>query len=330
MLFITGASGVVGEVLISKLLNLGYKLRCLKRSTSKIAQEHLENPNVEWVEESLNNFDQLTEFLEGIDTVIHCAALVSFDSKDRDALYQTNVDLTTNLVNACLERNIEKFVYLSSIASVGIDKNKTLQDEKNQWEADKNNSDYAITKQLAEQEVWRGNAEGLNTVILNPSVILSRPNTRSSGKLVSQLMKTNHFIPNAEINTVDVRDVVNIIINVMNREDVNGERFILSNDKPIKLIELYNGLNTKQKNKPREINLATLKLVYFMDKYLSKVTKRSRKLNKEILKLKTNTYLYNNRKSKEWLNYQYFKVEKTCEWILENTNESYISDYQMT
>ena len=330
MIFITGASGVIGQFLVPKLLNLGYKLRCLKRNNSKINDELNNNKNIEWVEGDITDYHTISAFLDGIETVIHCAALVSFNRKDKALLFKTNVEGTENLVNASLENKVGKFIHISSIASIGEDKNKEHQDEKNQWEANEKLSDYANSKYLAEKEVWRANAEGLATTILNPSVILSLPEGRSSAKMVQQMMKHNPFIPNAEINTVDVRDVVNIILESMTRKEMEGERFIITNDKPVKLIDLYNQLRPKTTQKSRLVNLKMLRLAYYIDTVISALTLSQQKLDKEILKLKTNTSLYNNRKLKKYINYNYQSIEETCKWIVHNTNENYAKECQMT
>ena len=79
-----------------------------------------------------------------------------------------NVDGTANLVNACLEKQIEKLCYVSSTAALGSAPAGTLITEDLIWSASTYRSAYSISKYLSEMEVWRGMAEGLDAVIVNP------------------------------------------------------------------------------------------------------------------------------------------------------------------
>ena len=83
-----------------------------------------------------------------------------------------NVEGTSNVVNIALSQKIEKLGYVSSIAALSRYENNDLVTEENYWKPNANNSNYAISKYLSEQEVWRGIQEGLNAVIINPSIIM--------------------------------------------------------------------------------------------------------------------------------------------------------------
>ena len=152
-----------------------------------------------------------TAIQPGID-VIHAAAIVSFIPKDRDRMEQINVEGTANVVNVCLKAGVRKLGYVSSVAAVGRPAGKggkaterVLIGEDQKWEDSPNNSAYATTKYRAELDVWRGIAEGLNAVMVNPSVVLGAGDwNRSSLQLIKYVGDERPFYPAGLVNYVDV------------------------------------------------------------------------------------------------------------------------------
>jgi len=241
MNFVTGGTGLVGSHLLYDLLSRGEKVRALKRSSSNIEQvrkvfsyytseaDDLFN-QIEWVDGDVLDFYSLKEALEGTDHVYHCAAIVSFDAKKREQIIQNNVTGTANLVNACLDQRIKKYCQVSSIAAIGKSEISGTITEEGQWQNSKNKSAYSISKHLSEMEVWRGIAEGLNAVIVNPSIILGPGNWNSgSSKIFSTIYGGLRFYTKGVIGYVDVRDVSKAMIMLM-KSDISGQRFIVSSE----------------------------------------------------------------------------------------------------
>ncbi len=114
----------------------------------------------------------LEEAMTGTDAVIHCAAKVSFKKNDREELFKTNIEGTANVINMAIEKNIQRFVYVSSIAAIGRSPQGGIASEETKWAENKLQTAYSLSKYKAELEVWRGIGEGLNAVIVNPSLIL--------------------------------------------------------------------------------------------------------------------------------------------------------------
>ncbi len=127
---------------------------------------------VEWVESDVLDVVGLDEAMQGCHSVIHAAAVVSFNSSDHRLMNQVNIEGTKNVINVAIENNIQRFVHISSVAALGRTGMAQMVSEEKKWEATNSNTHYAITKHYAELEVWRGFSEGLNGVILNPSTIL--------------------------------------------------------------------------------------------------------------------------------------------------------------
>src|SRR5690242_15125384 len=156
MILVTGANGFVGSYVVCALLQQGKNVRAQKRSTGTlsefefISRIHDLTPDqrnlLEWVDADITNPADLEVLFEGITEVIHCAALVSFYSSDRDKLYRTNVEGTANMVNMALDTGVKKFVYLSSVAALGRSEHSRHIDEQSKWERNPSNTHYAESK----------------------------------------------------------------------------------------------------------------------------------------------------------------------------------------
>src|SRR5690606_9776453 len=139
----------------------------------------------------------------------HVAGMISFVPSERDKMLKINIEGTANVVNACLDASVEKLMHVSSVAAFGNSKENVLLDESAQWEEDDIKSPYARSKFLGEMEVWRGMAEGLKAVIVNPSLIVGPGYWIGSGP-AAIFNKIDEGVPVYTYGTngyVDVRDV---------------------------------------------------------------------------------------------------------------------------
>ncbi|MFM2117501.1 MAG: hypothetical protein RL316_691, partial [Bacteroidota bacterium] len=119
-ILVTGGTGFLGSYILQELITQGYHVRALFRKKERpfwIDSAVLEK--VEWVSGDILDIVSLEEAMEGVDNVIHAAAMVSFNPAEKKALYKINVEGTANVVNACLEKKIKRFVYISSVAALG-------------------------------------------------------------------------------------------------------------------------------------------------------------------------------------------------------------------
>jgi nucleoside-diphosphate-sugar epimerase len=237
MIFITGATGLVGGNLLWYLLQTNERITAIRRPTSNL--NHLKtifsfytnNPNsflsrIDWKNGDVLDFESINNAMSGISIVYHCAAVVSL-GKVNNNIMEINVEGTKNIVRAALENNVTKLCFVSSIAACGKSSTGTLIDENAVWTHSTDISAYSRSKYLSEQEVWKGIDKGLNAVIVNPGVVLgvSGSNTGSS-QLFSQVKKGLMFYTNGGSGYVDVQDVVKCMIQLTNSA-ISGERFIL-------------------------------------------------------------------------------------------------------
>ena len=169
------------------------------------------------------------EAMQGITHIYHCAAIVSFDPRKRDAMLHFNPESTANVVNQAIVHGIEKLVHVSSIAALGRtgDSKKEIDEEK-EWEDSKYNSAYALSKYLAEMEVWRGIGEGLNAAIVNPGIILGATTGHDlSAGLIKMVHREFPFYSKGVTSWVAADDVVKAMVMLMD-SDTEAERFIVS------------------------------------------------------------------------------------------------------
>ncbi len=239
MIFVTGASGLVGSHLLYELVNKKQRIRALYRNDASIAWVEkifsLYGANskqlceqIEWVKGDVLDNDSLEHGMEGVSEVYHCAAVVSFSPRDHSKMMQVNIEGTANVVNAALLNNVKKLCHVSSVAALGRSSKASWIDESSDWVNSGQNSKYAISKHLAEREVWRGFAEGLKGVIVNPSIIIGQGDpAKSSARLLAQVHKGNRFYTNGINAFVDVQDVVGAMILLM-ESNVENERFVVS------------------------------------------------------------------------------------------------------
>jgi nucleoside-diphosphate-sugar epimerase len=225
MVFVTGGSGLIGTFLIPELLRQGHQVKALYRGQVPAIPGA---EQVQWLEGDVLDIVFLRKALQGVSYIFQCAGVVSYAPQDEELLKQVNIQGAANIVDVCLETGDIKLCHVSSIAAVGRPKGATLLDENSKWDSAEAHSAYASSKYWGELEVWRGIAEGLDAVIVNPSVILGPADwSRSSTQLFHYVYKERPFYTGGSANFVDVRDVVEAMLR-LTFSDISGERFILN------------------------------------------------------------------------------------------------------
>jgi dihydroflavonol-4-reductase len=252
-ILVTGGTGFLGAYIIKELVEQQYAVRAIRRTPklpSFISPEIFDK--VEWVEGDVLDVVSLEEAMEGIDAIIHSAAVVSFARKNRKSMYQVNIEGTANVVNMALEKNIRRLVHISSVASLGRTTFGGSVNEDKKWEESKVNSHYAKTKYKGELQVWRGIGEGLNAIILNPSTILGYGDWHnSSSAIFKNVYKGIQWYTPGINGFVDVRDVARAAV-LMMESGLTEQRFIVNGDNWTfrKLLEtIADGLGKKRPEK---------------------------------------------------------------------------------
>jgi nucleoside-diphosphate-sugar epimerase len=312
-IFITGGTGFVGSYIIRYLLrDYDYKIRVLKRKNSPMDLVQEVKDKVEWIEGDLLDTVSLEDAMQDVDEVYHCGALISFEPKHFKKMHRINEEGTANVVNIALDLGVKKLIHLSSIAALGRYKHISHYDENTKWDRSHLNSQYAISKHMAEQEVWRGIAEGLNAVIVNPSVIIGSGIWGSgTTTFFEQVWKGLRFYPGGATGFVDVRDVANFSVQLM-ESDISKERFVL-NSENWAYRELFTEIAKAFDKNPPSIKTNGLMnaAAWRGDWLLSKITGKNRLITKEIITHISQKYTYGSSKSKSVLDFNYIPTLQT-------------------
>jgi dihydroflavonol-4-reductase len=324
MIFVTGGTGMTGARLLFDLAQKGEQVTALKRSNSSTAIFDFyfdANPGlrkfITWTEGDVTDPSSLQ--IEQNAEVYHCAGLVSFDPADRDELYRVNIGGTENMVNACLDARVRKLVHVSSVASLGRTGEDALYiNEESHWENSESNSDYAISKYGGEREVWRGIAEGLKAVIVNPSIILGPGNwNKGSMSLISRVDKGMYFYTRGISGYVDVSDVTQIMIRLM-KSDVLSERFIL-NSENITYLELFAAISrTIGKKPPNVLAKRWMGQALWRYEWLRKqLTGKQPVVTRYSATTAFRKYLYSSDKIRQLLDYRFIPLWDTIDKVTE-------------
>lgn len=164
--FVTGGTGFVGANLVRLLLERGYRVRALVRPQSCL--DNLQGLGVEVVTGELTD-PNLAALLQGSQALFHVAAHYSLWRADRDRLYRSNVLGTRNMLAAARQAGVERTIYTSSVAAIGVPADGRIADETYQSPVEKLVGDYKKSKFLAEQEAHEAVRSGQDVVIVNPS-----------------------------------------------------------------------------------------------------------------------------------------------------------------
>ncbi len=326
-ILITGATGFVGSYLTRYLVKNGYtNLVCLKRPTSRMdLVEDIQN-QVKWAVGDVLDVPFLENILRGhqIEQIYHCAAVVSFDPRDREEMYKINVIGTENVVNAALEVGIEKLVYTSSIAAIGRVEHEPWVRETNKWQRSPLNSHYAISKYQAEQEVWRGIAEGLTAAMVNPTVILGAQFwEQGTGRLFKQVWEGLRFYTEGSTGYVDVRDVVVFMVKLM-ESPIENQRFVL-NGENMKYKTMFDKIALIFNKKPANIPVTPfLRQVAWRVEWLkSRFTGRRPLITRETARTSATTFYFDNTKSlAAFSDFKYADISATIEETAQQFLES--------
>ncbi|BAU09905.1 sugar epimerase [Leptolyngbya sp. NIES-3755] len=226
--FVTGGTGFVGANLVRLLLEQDWEVRCLVRPNSRL--ENLQGLAVEIVQGDLTD-EQLPELMQGCQILFHVAAHYSLWQRDRDLLYQSNVIGTRNVLAAAKKAGIERSIYTSSVAAIGIDPSGEPTTEDYQSPVEKLIGHYKQSKYWAEQEAIKAIQSGQDVVIVNPSTPIGAYDIKPTptGDIVLRFLERRmpSYVETG-LNFVHVRDVA-VGHLLAFQKGKTGERYILGN-----------------------------------------------------------------------------------------------------
>jgi nucleoside-diphosphate-sugar epimerase len=236
---VIGANGLVGSHVILHLLKSGKRATAISRNGQPfslfytlmdwygLSSQECDNL-ITWKKADVTDVYSFEDIISKNAIVYHCAALVSFHDDDKVEMDRINILGTANVVNVCNEKQVRKLAYISSVSTLSMKENTNVLDEESYWKTNGKETNYARSKYLAEMEVWRGIEEGLNAVMVNPTIIIG-PHDFSKGsvQLINTIFEGLKFYPSGSTGFVDANDVAKAIIELA-ESNLNAQRYILN------------------------------------------------------------------------------------------------------
>ena len=295
MILVTGGTGLLGSHLLYDLCQQNESIRAIYRSEKRLKKTQglfslLGDPDqelfqkIEWIHCSLLDIPSLETALVEVEQVYHCAGMVSFDPSERKELYRNNVRATARLIDVCLAQGVKRLLYVSSVAAIGKEPGGGPVNEESPWNPNESYA-YGQSKWEAELEVWRGQQEGLGTVVVNPGIILGTGYWgQGSDLLFSRIYRGLKIYPPGKAAVVSVDNLVRSMQQFM-ISDIESERFIVVQEHWTykKLFEhIARSLNKRRPYVP--LPHWSLGFLSFLDYCRAKLFRKERRLPPEVVK----------------------------------------------
>jgi len=335
MILVTGGTGLVGTHLLMDLIKENKTIRAIYRSEKSLTKAkhifelydinwEIASQKIEWIKSDLLNPDVLFDAFDGIEEVYHCAAMVSFNKKDKETLCKVNIEGTANVVNLCLEKGIKKLCHVSSTAAIGKAPQNRIRDEKCVWQNDGNISHYSISKYFSEMEVWRGSEEGLDVVIVNPSIIIGAGDwSQSSSNLFLKIWKGLKYYSIGVNAFVDVRDVSRAMTQLM-KSTIKNQRFLVVGEN-LTFQNVFNLIaEALNKSKPTVLVRPWMaKLIWRVEAVKNFLFGTDPLVTKEASNSALSEVYYSNEKIKKELNFKFYSIKDS----INHTAKLFLKDY---
>lgn len=276
MITITGAAGLVGNVLTRRLAHEGYEIRAIVTSTDNL--KSIEDLDIEILIGDVRDLTFLKEAFSGATYVYHLAGIVSITPGEQDLIYDVNIGGTQNVIDACIHAKVNRLVYMSSVHALVEQPQGSLIDELTPINPDKVVGDYAKSKATATLAVLDSMKRGLDVIVVYPSGIIG-PESHSVSNMGQLLIDYSKgkipILIEGTYDFVDVRDVVTGTI-AAGKKGQAGDTYILSGYQ-ITLNQLFDVLTYLTGQKKPKISFPNWLLKIFIP-LVSFIAKRSNKI----------------------------------------------------
>jgi dihydroflavonol-4-reductase len=321
MILVTGGTGFLGAYLLAELTGQDKPVKAMKRAKSSTAyverifemkfgaEAKAKFLRIRWVEGDIMDVYSVEEAMADVDEVYHCATEVSLRDDRPDEIILTAEKGTANVVNIALEKGVKKFCHVSSVSALGEDdKGKDITEEAFE-EFQYSNSPYAIGKHLAEAQVWRAHAEGLNVVVVCPTLIMGPwPGKKGTMSFFHFLKKSHSFYTTGSMGFVDVKDVVNIMLRLMNENKMNGRYIVTAENIAFK--DFFADVTKSMGLKPPGIRISKTGLNVF--RVINNIIGGD-KITSTMVDHSSGTFNYSNNKVVKDLDYKFRPIKNSIE-----------------
>ena len=305
-------------MLTRRLVDDGVDVRIFRRDTSSLDLLGRYAERVDHAVGDVTHARSLYDAMQGIDRVYHVAAKVSFGPGEQEALRRVNADGTANVVNAALKAGVDRLVHTSSMAAFGRPAEpKGLIDETSEWQGAPHRSAYARSKRRAELEVHRGIAEGLDAVMVNPSLVFGVGGPDTNTRRIVDAVRSGWLlvVPPGGTNVVDVRDVAAGLRAAMAKGETGRRYFLGSENLSWKafthmLAEAF-GVEPPRYTMPRSL----LTLGGVVAEGFATLTRTQPFLTRSTARTASRTYRYENNRARTELDCTFRPFEETARHI---------------
>jgi dihydroflavonol-4-reductase len=229
-IFITGATGFVGNQVVNRLSQTDHGLVCLVRKNNE-ASERLKSLGAKLVLGDITDKVSLLQGMKGCDWVINIAALYSYWEPDNSLYQKINVEGTRNVMECALETHISKVVHVSTVVTYGKPNDIPYSEESEVGPT--RFSRYSQTKFEGDQILWDLYMnKSLPVVVVYPCAVLGAGDPKATGKYVSDLIHKRlpaTVFKNATLTWVHVNDVAEAIVRAVEKPDNLGEKYLVGN-----------------------------------------------------------------------------------------------------
>ncbi len=325
MILLTGGTGFLGKYIIDELESRGERVRLLVRNPAKIK----DLPSyVEVMQGDVLDVLSIERAMEDVDYVIHSAAVVSFWKKRHAEMRQINIEGTANIVNMALEKDVKKFVQVSSIAALGRPENPLGPlDEKTKWVKSKINPVYGRSKYLAELEVYRGVEEGLKAVMINPGIIVGAGNGHwdtGSPKIFKIIHDGLKFYNPGATCFVSVEDCARAVHLLLDSKHVNGERHVMGAENLsykvfFEMVAKHLGVKAPSTKPPAFL----ARIVGYFSQLSANISNKEPLITPETARTSSGAFEYDGSLITRELDFQYEPIEP----VVERTAKQYLEEH---
>jgi dihydroflavonol-4-reductase len=304
---VTGATGFVGAAVARALAARGYPLRLLVRRGSP--RKHLAGLQAEYAEGDLNDLESLTRAVKDCRYVFHVAADYRIWVPDPEAMIATNVRATENLLRLAFAAGVERIVYTSSVAALGLNpKGEPPADENTPITYEKVVGTYKKSKFLAEQMALKLSDEGIPVVIVNPAAPIGPGDVKPTptGVMIrdAALGRMPAYVDTG-LSVVHVDDCAAGHLMALDRGEI-GERYILGGEnipmsEVLRLVDEVVGKPSRRVRLP----IAPLMPAAVVAEQVARVTGKEPRLTRDHLKMAKKTMYFSSAKAETALGYSY-------------------------
>jgi len=334
---VTGAAGFIGSHVVRELLEEGREIRALV--LPKENRLNIEGLDLEVVEGDITDRDSVQRAFQGVDRVFHLAAIYALWLPRRELMYEVNCLGAMNVCWAALRKSVEKIVFTSSIAAIGLNADGSLADETTPYNHQGNHNDYITSKWLSEEHAKTFAAEGLPIVFCNPTGPIGPRDigpTPTGQSLVELLNGRLRFYFNSGINLVDVEDVARGHVLAEKKGRV-GERYLLANEN-LTMKDLFThaseatGVRFSAMPLPLE---ATIPLGDAWEAYADRVSHKKPLVTGDSLRYLRKPMTVSNQKAREELGLEFRplddSIRRAVDWFVEHgyvKNQKFLRQYR--